>query len=133
MNFILEEFRQVDWLVIKIKQVPFLLISCSSLFQWRGSSSELPYSALNLVKPQNFAFALSKPLAFCRAYFLRIQLGKHQNSLLLFRRLIFSTSVLAFSHRTLIHSTQFLLFQQQISFPMHAFAEGYNATLRSIF
>ncbi len=30
--------RQVDLSCYKIKQVPFLLFSCSSLFHWRGSN-----------------------------------------------------------------------------------------------
>ena len=78
---------------------------------------ELPFSAISFEKPQYFLL-FHNSLEFCRAYFLCFKLGKHQNLLLLFRRLIFSTSALAFSHRTLIHSTQLLLFQQQISFPL---------------
>jgi hypothetical protein len=57
-------------------------------------------------------------LEFCRAYFLSFKLGNHQNALLLFHRLIFSTSESAFSHRNLIHSTQLSLFQQQFYFPL---------------
>ena len=85
------------------------------------------FSALSLVNIRISLLLFPKPLAYCRAYFFRTQLGKHRNLLLLFRRLIFSTSALAFSHRTLIHSTQLPFFQHQISFPLLTFAEGYNA------
>jgi hypothetical protein len=40
-------------------------------------------------------------------------------------------SALAFSHRTLIHCSQLLLFLQQISFLLLAFAEGYNHEISS--
>ncbi len=56
---------------------------------------------LTVLSSANLRFLLLlflNPLAFRQAYFLRTQLGKHQNFLLLFRRLMFST--LAFSHRT---------------------------------
>jgi hypothetical protein len=38
MNFALEELRQVDLFVIKIKKIPFPLFSCSLLFHWCGSN-----------------------------------------------------------------------------------------------
>ena len=71
--------------------------------------SELPFSTLNFANIRILLLLFLNPVAVCRAYFLPIQLGKHQNPLLLFRRLMFSTSVLAFSHRNLSHSTQPLL------------------------
>ncbi len=125
MNFALEELRQVDWLVIKIKQVPFLLFSCSLLFN-RVVVVRVSFSALSLVNIRISLLLFPKPLAYYQAYFLRTELGKHRNLLFLFRRFIFSTSALAFSHRTLIHSTQLPLFQHKVFFPLHAFAEGYN-------
>jgi hypothetical protein len=57
-----------------------------------------------------------KHLAYYRAYFLHSKPGNYRNPLLLFRRLMFSTSALAFSHQTLIHSTQLSLFQYQLFF-----------------
>jgi hypothetical protein len=79
---------------------------------------ELTFSTLSLVSIKILLLLFPKPLEYCRAYFLRNQLGKYRNPLLLFRRLIFSTSALDFSHQTLIHSTQILLFQQQFYFPL---------------
>ena len=90
-------------------------------------ATHLSFSALSFANIRSSLLLFLNSLAFRRAYFLRAQLGKHQPPLLLFRRLMFSTSTLAFSHQTLIHSTQLLLFLQQIFFPLLAFAEGYNA------
>ncbi len=103
-------------------RVPLLLL----LFLFKSlAGCHAYFLCTQLCKPQHFAFALSlNPLAFRRANFLRTQLDKHQDSLLLFCGLIFSTSAQAFSHRTLIHNTQLLLFQQQVCFPLHAFAGG---------
>ncbi len=72
MNFVLEELRQVDLLVIKIKQVLFLLFSCSSLFHWRGSNPNFLFSN-QLCKPQNFIFALSKFLGILSSLFSPLQ------------------------------------------------------------
>ena len=123
--------QQISFLVIKIKQVPFLLFSCSLLFN-RVVIVCVSFSALSLVNIRIPLLIFPKPLAYCRVYFLRTQLGKHRNLLLIFCRLIFSTSALDFSHRTLNHSTQLLLFLQQIYFPLFAFAEGYNHEFQTL-
>jgi hypothetical protein len=133
MNFALEELRQVDWLVIKIKQVSFLLYSLALCFFNPGAIVRISFFRNQLCKPQDFALLFPKHLAYYRAYFLHSKLGKYRNPLLLFHRLIFSTSELAFSHRNLIHSTQLSPFQQQVSFSAEAFAEGYNNELTSLF
>jgi hypothetical protein len=62
MNFVLEELRQVL----------FLLFSCSSLFHWRGSNPNFLFSN-QLYKPQNFIFALSKFLGTLSSLFSPLQ------------------------------------------------------------
>jgi hypothetical protein len=97
MNFVLEELRQVDWLVIKIKQVPFLLYSLALCFFDGMAVVCVFFSALSLVNIKT---------RFC-----------------------FFTD-LYFSHQTLIHRTQLMLFLQQIVFPLPAFAEGIDTFSR---
>ncbi|MEE9362064.1 MAG: hypothetical protein V3U92_05645 [Cellulophaga sp.] len=125
MNFALEELRQVDWLVIKIKKVPFPLFSRSSLFQSLAIVRTF-FFCTQLCKPQNFAFALSKffgilssllspyspwqtsrlAFAFSQAYIFHI-------------RVSFFTSNLDSQHLTSALSTMNI-------FSAVAFAEGYN-------
>ena len=97
MNFAFEELRQVDFSCYKIKQVPFLHFFCSFALRFYGCVAvvQTSFSALR--------FEYQKPIFFV---------------LLLFRRLIFSKSALTFSHRTLLHSAQLLLFLQQIIFSL---------------
>ncbi len=109
-------------------------------FKMLWKSSVLLFSALDLANLRILLLLFPNPLAYCRAYFLSIQLCNHQNPLLIFRsfsgfhdglwkssillfhgnpafhRLIFSTSALDLSHQTLSHSAQLLLFSQQIIF-----------------
>ena len=119
----LEGFSNVRWdgePTYKIEQVPFLLFSCSSFFSIAWQSSEL-FFLHSALQTSEFRFWLFlNPLVFRQAYFFNTHLGKHQDLLLLFHRLMFSTSALAFSHRTLMHNTQFPFFQQGIYFPLIA-------------
>ena len=85
-------------------------------FSRAWQSSGLPFSAISFANIRISLLLFLNPLAFRRAYFLRTHFGKYQDSLLLFHRLIFSTSALAFSYRTLIHSTQFRSFNNRFLF-----------------
>ena len=128
----LKNFFPLMWIASKAKTIQttshaFCVLYGSlreRFFSIAWQSSELPFSGLSFANLRISLLLFLIPLAFCGAYFLRTQLCKYRNPLLLFHRLIFSTSELTFSHQTLNHSTQFQLFQQQISFPLHAFAEG---------
>ena len=129
INYAYEELGKLICFVIELSKFHFF---CSFALSIAWQSSDLPFSVLNRANIKISLLLFLNPLAYRRAYFLCDQLGKRQTPLLLFLRLIFSTSTLAFSHQTLIHSTQFPLFQQQISFPLHAFAEGYNKGLTRV-
>ena len=77
------------------------------------------------LQTSGFFLFFQNSLEFCRAYIPRYKLGKHQTPLLLFRRLIFSTPALAFSHRTLLHSTQLSFFPQRTLPAMESEREGW--------
>ncbi len=139
MNFALEKLRQVDWLVIKIKQVPFLLFSCSSLFQWRGSRphflflhsawqiskhcfcfSEIPWQTILLIfsapslayiKIRFFSFLISS-MDFEKAtsYF------STSRQALLFHRIMFTASNLLFSSRISFTVINFSSFRNEFFF-----------------
>jgi len=78
------------------------------------------FSIPKLCKPQNFAFALSKSFGITLSLiFLRPTWQTSKLAFAFSRAYIFHTHV-SFSQRTLSHSTQLLLFQQQIYFPQIA-------------
>ncbi len=123
MNFALEELRQVDWLVIKIKKVPFPLLSRSSLFQSRGNRQNF-FFCTQLCKPQNFAFALSQSFGIPSS--LLFQHSPWQTSRLAFAfsqayvfhiRVSFFTSNLDSQHSVSALSTP-------VRFTLLTFAEG---------
>jgi hypothetical protein len=112
-NIIIQSYSQC------IRQ-PFIISRCFSLEI--HDNCQTSFFALNYANFRVPLLLFLDSLVFRRTYFHHTQLSKHQTPLLLFYRLIFSTSALDFSHQTLIHSTQFSLFPQQFSFPLRAFA-----------
>ena len=85
------------------------------LIKPRGSRQRLFFST-EPSKHHNSALVLAQSLAnLSRLFFPRLTL-QSWILLLLFRRLMFSTSALAFSYQSLIHCTQFPLFQYQLCF-----------------
>jgi hypothetical protein len=122
--------------LLSLKQIEFKLLNFYSLaLRFFTGVAVIQTSFFNnqLCKPQNFVFALSKCLGILSSLFSQLQTWQTSKLAFAFSQAYIFHVRVSFSHRTLIHSTQLLLFQQQISFPFHAFAEGYNATLRSIF
>ncbi len=93
---------QVDWLVIKIKQIPFLLFSMLFALSMMRQLSDLIFSALSLVNIRTLLLLFLNLLAVGQANFFHLKLGKHQTSLLLFRRRLFS-------HRNLLFQVESFL------------------------
>ncbi len=71
MNFALEELRQVDWLVIKMKKVPFplILLLFAHCFSDHMAVVRTSFFSTQFRKLQNFAFALSKSLGILSSLF----------------------------------------------------------------
>ncbi len=155
MNFALEELRQVDWLVIKIKKVPFPLFPCSLFFQSRGIRQNFLFLHPAL-QSSNFAFCSFSILwhsveltfsaltlaniktCFCSFSFwfprrtLKKQCPTFPRQIPLFRKLMFSASRLYFLQQKLASQHSAFAFSKQIYFPLHAFEEGYNKGLTRV-
>ncbi len=84
---------------------------CFCSFQIPWHTVELIFSALDFDIHQNL-FLLFRFFLISTTDFEKVASYFSTSNPAFFCRLIFSTSALAFSHRTLIHSAQLLLFQQ---------------------
>ncbi len=110
MNFALEELRQVDWLVIKNKIVPFPLFSCSLLFRSHGSRQNFLFQH-SISQTSEFRFcSFQSPWHTVELIFSASALDIHQNLLLFFRFFLISKMDFEKPHPTFPRQT--LLFRK---------------------
>ncbi len=84
MNFALEELRQVDFSRYNKKVKLRYFCSFALRFFNRVVVAHVSFSALRLVNIRISLLIFQNPLAYCRAYFLHSQVGKHRNSFYFF-------------------------------------------------
>jgi len=124
INFVLEELRQVDFARYNKKsKAPLLLLSLLffSFIKFRGSRPRFhfPLSTLQTSRPSSGFFSSFDFFPFS----LRILKNQHltfPRQFLLFHRIMFTASSLLLFQSNWLHSDQFQLFQQQVSFPLMA-------------